>query len=165
MAEITFRFVASTTALSAAIRFQAGIAMPFAPSHVECLSRDGKSYVGQHLDGGMEARPIGYDADTLLAQKLVTFQVTDQQHDDFHDFVESKIGQPYDWKSILSFADPALNFHLPNHAICSAIMTQAARQIGLLRWPLVVPFHHISPRDLMLIFSALVEVSHEVSPP
>ena len=38
---IKIRFVTSDNALSRVIRLQAGIAMPFCPSHVEALSQDG----------------------------------------------------------------------------------------------------------------------------
>lgn len=158
---ITLRFVTSDHPLSRLIRTQAGISMPFTPSHVECLSRDGKSYIGQHMDGGMQARPIGYDAGAKgLKEKLVSLLVPDSMTDDFHDYCESKLGMAYDWKSIISFAAPDINLHDVNHLICSAIMTAALRACGYFPMPLTVPFHHISPRDLMLILSSHVQIDH-----
>lgn len=158
---ITLRFVTCDDPLSRLIRTQAGISMPFTPSHVEALSRDSKSYVGQHFDGGMQARPIGYDAGKPgCKEKLVPLPCDDNQADLFYNFVESKIGQPYDWKSIISFAAPDINLHDFNHLICSAIMTAALRACGYFPMPLTVPFHHISPRDLMLILSSHVQIDH-----
>jgi hypothetical protein len=159
---IRLRFVTATGQLSALIRAQAGICMPFTPSHVEALSQDGKSYIGQHYDGGMQARPVGYDADTMMHEKLVELPCTPEQEAAFYAFVNSKIGQPYDWKSIISFVDPALNLHELNHLICSAIMTAGLRAKGCeyFPMPLTVPFHHISPRDLFLILSSHVQIDH-----
>jgi hypothetical protein len=116
---ITLRFVTADDPLSRLIRAQAGLCMPFTPSHVEAWSRDGTAYVGQHLDGGMQARPVGYDITmTGRKEKLVDLPCSQSQFNAFHDFLESKIGEPYDWKSILGFALPDVNEHLPQAAIC-----------------------------------------------
>ena len=158
---IRLRFVTCSDEISQFIRLQAGICMPFTPSHVECVSQDGKSYIGQHLDGGMQARPVGYDLATMLNEKIVDLESALRSEEDaFYTFVNSKIGQPYDWVSILSFVDPALNLHQVNHLICSAMMTAALRACDFFPDPLTVPFHHISPRDLFLILSSHVQIDH-----
>jgi hypothetical protein len=157
---IALRFMTSNDAFAAVIRLQGGICMPFTPSHVECVSQDGKSYIGQRIDGGMQARPIGYDAATTLHEMIVELSSSDAEDAAFFAFVNAKIGQPYDWESILSFVDPALNLHQINHLICSAMMTAALRACGYFQMPLVVPFHHISPRDLLLILSSHVQIDH-----
>jgi hypothetical protein len=158
---IRLRFVTCNDEASRLIRFQAGICMPFTPSHVECVSRDGKSYIGQHFDGGMQARPIGYDAGKIISEKIVDLdEASSAEEMAFYAFIESKIGQPYDWESILDFIDPELDLHQFNHLICSAIMTAALRACGFFAWPLTVPFHHISPRDLFLILSSHIQIDH-----
>src|SRR5579859_5137381 len=151
---IRIRFVTCNDEVSRLIRLQAGICVPFTPSHVECVSQDGKSYIGQHFDGGMQARPAGYDAALLKSEKIVDLDVAATQEASFYAFVNEKIGQPYDWKSIISFIDPAWNLHELNHLICSAMMTAALRACGFFPIPLTVPFHHISPRDLFLVLSS-----------
>jgi hypothetical protein len=162
MTAITLRFVTSPhDPLSALIRFQAGLSMPFTPSHVEALSRDAQHYIGQHIDGGMQARPLDYSGADVL-EKLVSLPCTQVQYDAFQDHCESRIGTPYDWHSIVSFIDPAWNLHQFNHLICSAEMTFALRSPRC-QWfpmPLTVPFHHISPRDLLLILSSHVQIDH-----
>ena len=60
-----------------------------------------------------------------------------------------EIGEPYDWKAIVGFLEPDAHQHELDHVICSAFMTAALRACGYFRWPLTVPFHHISPRDLI----------------
>lgn len=157
---ITLRFVTAKDRLSALIRTQAGICMPFTPSHVEALSQDGKSYIGEHYGTGMESRPVGYDAKNMLHEKLVELPASDAEETAFYKFVTDKIGEPYDVKSIISFAAPDLNLHEVGHLICSAIMTAALRACGYFPMPLTVPFHHISPRDLFLILSSHVQIDH-----
>ena len=157
---IRLRFITCNDEVSRLIRLQAGIAMPFTPSHVECVSQDGKSYIGQHFDGGMQARPVGYDTAVLASEKIVELDVSTPEQAAFYAFVSSKIGQPYDWRSILDFVDPALNLHQFNHLICSAMMTAALRACGFFPMPLVVPFHHVSPRDLFLVLSSHVQIDH-----
>jgi hypothetical protein len=166
---IRIRFVTADDTLSRLIRTQAGICIPFTPSHVEALSQDGKSYIGQHFDGGMQWRPVGYDADKLMtlpdgtrSERVVKLPCSEVQEFAFYAFLEGKIGQSYDWKSIVSFAAPDVNLHDFNHLICSAIITAGLRAKGCeyFPMPLTVPFHHISPRDLFLILSSHVQIDH-----
>lgn len=164
---IRIRFVTGSDLISRFIRTQGGIAMPFTPSHVEALSQDGDYYIGAHIDGGIMARPVGYDADKLLtlpdgtkSERFVSLPCAPNDQAAFYVFVNSKIGSPYDWKSIISFAMPDINIHDFAHVICSAFMVAALRNCGYFPWPLTVPFHHISPRDLLLILSTHIEIPH-----
>lgn len=166
---IRIRFVTEGDPLSAMIRTQAGIAMPFTPSHTEALSQDGKFYIGQHLDGGMLARPVGYNDAKLMtlpdgskSSRIVELPCSPEQEASFYGYVTSKIGMAYDWKSIFSFMAPDINLHTPGTLICSAIMTAALRAAPApyFQWPLTIPFHHISPRDLLLVLSSHVEIPH-----
>lgn len=164
---IRIRFVTGNDFASKLIRMQAGVSMPFTPSHTEALSQDGKFYIGAHIDGGVMARPVGYDATQLMmlpdgskSERIVSLPCTAEQEIAFYAFVNSKIGEPYDWKSILGFAAPDLHMHLLDHIICSAFMSDGCRVARVFPWPMTVPFHHITPRDLMLILSTHVEIPH-----
>jgi len=166
---IDIRLVTSDDQLSKLIRMQAGVSMPFTPSHAECRSQDGKFYIGAHFDGGVAARPVGYDAASLMtlpdgskSERIVSLPCTPEQEAAFYAFVHSKIGEPYDWKSILGFAAPDLHMHLLDHIICSAFMGAGLRTKGceIFPWPMTVPFHHVTPRDLFLILSTHVEIPH-----
>lgn len=167
MNAIRIRFVTAGDPLSRLIRFQAGVSMPFTPSHTEALSQDGKSYIGAHYDGGVMARPVGYDAAGLMtlpdgtkSERIVDLPCTPEQEAAFYAFVQSKVGEPYDWKSIFGFVAPDLHTHLLDHIICSAFMAAALRSAKIFPWPMTVPFHHITPRDLLLILSTHVEIPH-----
>jgi hypothetical protein len=165
MSKIIIRFVAEKGFIPWLIRYQAGIAMPFTPNHVESVSPDGQWYYGEHIAGGLQKRPKGYDAATLKREFFVEIPCTQEQADVFYGYLESKVNsEPYDWRSLISFVFPSWNLHHIGELICSAITAAALRKGTILRWPLTVPFHHLSPRDILLIASVLVEVSHPEMP-
>ena len=155
---ITLRFVACNDAASLAIIAREQVCMPFIPSHVECVTPEGK-YAGQHIRGGFLAREPGYDRAELAHEMFINLPADDEQSAAFYGHVASHIGQPYDWKAILDYALP-VNFHDFDHAICSAAMTLALRKCGWLKWPLTVTAHLISPRDVLLMLSGIVEIPH-----
>lgn len=164
---ISIRFMTGDSEVSRLIRLQAGIGVPFPPSHTEALTQDGKFYIGAHIDGGILARPVGYDADQLItlpdgskSERIVSLDCTPAQEAAFYAFVHSKIGEPYDWKAILDFVDPALNLHDFDHLICSAFMASALRNkvAPFLLRRLSVPFHHISPYMLFFGLSMQADV-------
>jgi hypothetical protein len=158
---ITLRFCTDDSATSSLIKLQAGVCVPFTPVHVEALSRDGQHYIGQHLNGGMQARPIGYDKDESgRMDKLVPISCSQDEYNAFQQFCERHLGDVYDWRAIVSYIDLMDNMHTARASICSAIMTLALRAANIFPWPLTVPAHHISPRDLFLIMSTHVEISH-----
>lgn len=165
MPAITLRFVRSKGWESDAIVLREKTCMPFTPSHVECVTPDGK-WLGQHMEGGMLARPAGYDhdqveimADSRRCEILVALPCTPEQHDAFYKSANDSIGQPYDWEAILGFA-VTWHEHQKFHAICSAKMLLLLRACDYFRWPIVVPAHLVDPRDLMMILSTHVEISH-----
>jgi hypothetical protein len=164
---IVLRFVTGNDLVSRLIRMQAGVSMPFTPSHVEALSPNGKAYIGAHFGGGVAARPVGYDDDQLMtlpdgsrSERLINLAASDAAQAAFHAFVQSKIGEPYDWKAIIGFLEPDVHQHEIDHVICSAFMAAALRACGYFPSPLTVPFHHISPRDLFLILSTHIQIDH-----
>lgn len=163
---IRIRFVTGNAMSSRLIRLQSGVSMPFTPSHTEALTQDGLYYIGAHMEEGVKKRPIHYDAQYLFAlpdgsksERIVLLDVPEEQEKAFYDFVESKIDTPYDKAAIPGF-ETSFHSHEFGHLICSAFMCQALRKAGFFRWPMTVPFHRISPRDLFLILSTHVEIDH-----
>lgn len=163
---IRLRFVTGNDLASRLIRSQAGVSMPFTPSHVEALTPDGMNYLGAHAAGGVALRPVGYDSDQLMtlpdgskSERVISLPCGTTQEASFYAFAQSRIGEPYDWKAILGFVDPG-HLHDLDHIICSAFMTQALRECGYFPWPLTKPFHHISPDLLFAILSTHVQIDH-----
>lgn len=159
---IHLRFVRSSGFLSAAIVLREGLCMPFTPSHVECVSPDGLTYIGQHIDGGMLARSTDYDRATTTHEAFVDLPADDAQTAAFYAAAHASIGEPYDWKAIAGFGPfPAdFHFHAKLHAICSAKMFLLLRGCGWFANPVAVPAHCIDPRDLLLILSTHVLINH-----
>lgn len=153
----TIRFVQGKTdsLVSFDIEARENVAMPITPSHTEMLSRDGKSYIGAHIDGGIQARPVGYDASSMKAEVLI--DLGPEGDDAAFAYMESKIGEPYDWKSIVDFLLP-INWHQYNHVICSAFMALTLRKKSFFPYRLAVPAHMISPRDLLLTISGRMQI-------
>jgi hypothetical protein len=164
------RFVRGTGWGSEAIVLQEKTCMPFTPSHVEALTPDGLSYVGSRLDGGTQARPVGYDAgkvarlpdgyDPVAFPAGLCDMVLDlggTMDATFYKYLNDSIGEPYDWKAIVGFVLPE-HLHLADHAICSAKIALALRKCGWLAWPVAAPAHLINPRDLLLMVSARMKV-------
>jgi hypothetical protein len=165
MSKIIIRFVAEKGLISRLIRFQAGIAMPFTPNHVESVSLDGQWCYGEHIAGGLQKRPKGYDAATLKWDFFVEIPCTQEQSDAYYGYLESKVNsEPYDWRSLISFVIPSWNLHRQGELICSAITAAAMRKGNILPYWLTVPFHHLTPRDILLICSVLVDVPHPEMP-
>ena len=164
-ASIVIRFIAERGFVPWLIRVQAGICMPFTPNHVESVSPDGQWYYGEHISGGLRKRPKGYDDATLLREFFVTIPCSQKQADAYYAYLESRVNnEPYDWRSIISFIFPSWNLHKVGELICSAITGAALRRGGVFRWPVTVPFHHLSPRDILLMLSVVVEVDHPEMP-
>jgi hypothetical protein len=164
---IVLRFVQSKGWESDAIVLREKTCMPFTPSHVECVTPDGK-WLGQHIDGGMQARAAGYDhddvaimADGRRCEVLVDLPATSAQTDAFYAAGHRAIGEPYDWRAIIGFG-VTWHEHQKFHAICSAKMLLLLRTKGCeyFPWPLTVPAHLVDPRDLFLILSTHVEIPH-----
>ena len=146
------RFVQGTNLNSKLIVMQSKTAMPFTPSHVEALTPDG-FLLGAHFASGVQKRKPGYDNAHTAHELFIELDATADQNKLFYEFLESKIGEPYDWRAIFGFLLPA-HEHTMNHAICSALITLALRQCRWFQFVLASPAHLISPRDLLLMVSS-----------
>lgn len=149
---IRIRFVTCSDAISATIR----LAENFWASHVEAVTPAGL-YLGAHADGGVQSRPVGYDSKTLQRELFVDLPATDQQTSDFYAYLESRIGEPYDFDAILGFV-LRRDVHAKDHAICSALQVLATRKCGWFNYPLSQHAHEISPRDYLLMLSGQVNI-------
>jgi hypothetical protein len=157
------RFVQGTSYISRWIVDQEKAAMPFTPSHVEAVMPNG-TWLGAHIDVGVQARPAGYDKGEVAHELFLTLPALPAQDAAFHTFLEKHIGEPYDWSAILGFVLPQ-HEHAPEHAICSALCTLGLRTpTGVpavspwFPWPLAAPAHLISPRDLLVLISGRLEI-------
>jgi hypothetical protein len=157
---MTLRFVSGKDALSLGIRARCN--SPW--SHVEAVAYDKsgnvQGYLGAHADGGVQLRPVGYDAKWLDHDLFVELPETyPGQGEDFRAALDQHIGEPYDFGAILDFIIPDIEAHQQAHAICSALQALELRACKWFATPLSEPAHRISPRDLLAIVSGRVPVS------
>ena len=115
---------------------------------------------------GKQLRPMGYDRDDVYVmangqrcELIIDLLSTEDQNKDFDDAAKACLGELYDWSAPWAFLLPG-HHHQKFHSVCSAKMLMLLRKCGRLKWPLSVPAHLVSPRDLLLILSALMEVPH-----
>lgn len=156
------RFVTADDPISRLIRDQAGVCMPFAPSHVEAVVPEG--YLGAHDDVGIAIRKVGYDHPLILNGKpcelFVDLSGDPVMDAAFDKFIRGKIGTPYDWQSILDFLELPidLNLHESKHLICSAFMFLALRAANRVPFAVTMPAHHVSPAVLLFALSMQVQI-------
>jgi hypothetical protein len=121
----TLRFVTANDLVSQAIR---GGEMGFWASHVEALMYDG-TLLGAHFDGGVLARPRGYDRGKWSRELFVTLPpVGDDLEAVGEAWLRAQIGKPYDIDAIGEMAIGILRGEAPKWKeaeafICSALMT------------------------------------------
>lgn len=176
---IRIRFVTGNDFISNAIR--AGERDGWA-THCEAVMPDG-TLLGAHLDGGVMARPTGYDKGTRTRELIVIIDPTlpitllssskamplpysgsitlnmnpgAEIEDKFHAFLRAQLGKPYDMTAI---AGLALNrdWREPDSWFCSELQAAALEACGYLP-RLSAADNHISPRDLLLVLSGRVSI-------
>jgi hypothetical protein len=96
--------------------------------HTEALSRDGKSWIGAHSGTGVQARPLGYCKP--IRERCYVLSVTPEQYETAMGWLESKIGEKYDYGSILGLAIHKRVWS-PQRVICSELMLQFMQAASL----------------------------------
>jgi hypothetical protein len=145
---ITIRFVTCHDVVSAAIRaYQYG----FWASHVDALI--GGKLVGAHFNGGVLARPIGYDASKITKEQIVAIKADDPTTKAFEDFITAQIEKPYDVEAIAAMVLDR-DWRDPNSWFCSELIAAGLEQCKIFS-RLPAALNRILPRDAMLMATAL----------
>lgn len=125
--------------------------------HTEALMPDG-TLLGAHWNGGVLARPIGYDAAARTKELIVEIDADQAMADKFHAFMRAQLGKPYDVQAIAAFAT-GRDWQQPGAWFCSELVAAALVDCGWFAQPLATEFNKITPRDLLLIVSGRVNVN------
>jgi len=72
--------------------------------HTEAVMPDG-TLLGAHWDGGVQARPAGYDKGTYTKDIIVEIPTDPAMTDKFHAFLRAQLGKPYDFPAIPAFVE------------------------------------------------------------
>lgn len=149
---VRLRFVEGMEFTSQLIEMRENTARPLTPSHVEIVVPGG--YLGAVSPDGVKIRPVGYDKGTYSQEFFVDVPASPTSN--AMTWAKGKIGAQYDWAAIFDFVLP-VDLHIPGDYICSAFASTFLQHAGTFAGPLAVPFYLISPRDLLLVVSALVK--------
>lgn len=164
---IHIRFVTGTGFISNAIRMGERDGWC---THTEVQMPDG-TLLGAHIDGGVEARPPGYDKATMTRELFVELSfgnfvdtigsgrqaAIDAMETKFYGFLRAQLGKPYD---ITAIAGLALNrsWREADSWFCSELVAAALEFCGYLP-KLSAADNHISPRDLLLVLSGRIPIA------
>lgn len=88
--------------------------------HTEALSRDGKSWIGAHAGTGVQARDLRWCNPTR--ERRYAIPVSDEQYEAAMQFLEGKIGCPYNYADIAGLALRRRMGASDHQVICSALM-------------------------------------------
>jgi hypothetical protein len=156
---IRLRFVDSSDVVSRIIKM-GELGIPY--QHVEAVTADGL-YLGAHMQGGVEARAVGYDAGTFAHELFVELPASDAQTTAFYGFLDAQLGKLYDNEAILTLAEGFATDKAPNLPeittawICSALQMAALIAAGVAKSaPQSVRL--TTPRDVLAIAGALTLV-------
>lgn len=150
---INLRFCTTNGPVSRAIR---AAEYGFWASHVEAVMPEG-DIVGAHADGGVMARQPGYDKGETTREVFVSLECDNETERKFCEFMRSQVGKPYDMTAIAAFM-LGRDWREQDSWFCSELITAALEHSGWLQQPLCIGVSHISPRDVLLILSARVDL-------
>jgi hypothetical protein len=165
---IHIRFVTGSDFISNAIRI--GERDGWA-THAEVVMPDG-TLLGAHIDGGVQARPAGYDKTKMTRELIVELSfgnfvdivgsgrqdAIDRMEDAFYTFLRAQLGKPYDVSAIAGLALDR-DWRLADSWFCSELVAAALEQCDYLP-KLSAADNHISPRDLLLVLSGRVPIAN-----
>lgn len=150
---IKLRFVTCDDPVSAGIRIGE---YGFWASHVEAVMPDG-TLLGAHYDGGVQARPRGYDAAVMQRELIVSLPCAAAAEQRFLDFLRAQLGKPYDLRAIVSLVAER-DWRTRDAWFCSELQAAALEASGWMEM-LAADAAKITPRDLLLIVSSQVAVA------
>ena len=125
--------------------------------HTEAVMPDG-TLLGAHWNGGVLARPIGYDKASMTKDLIVEIPADQAMTDKFHAFLREQLGKPYDIKAIAAFV-AGRDWQEPGSWFCSELQAAALVACGWFKYRLATEFNKITPRDLLLVLSGSVRVA------
>lgn len=131
-------------------------------THVEALIQ-GK-LVGALLNGGVQARPLGYDKETVEQELFITVPCTEPQKIAFEHGLLSNIGLPYGLNVIAGLAEGFLTGVAPllsHGTICSGLVAGWLVRSGIIK---SAPCGlQTTPRDVLNLLGALVHIERPPS--
>lgn len=124
-------------------------------SHVDAILPT-QELLGARHDGGVLVRPYKYAQFTKTLIVMLPVSMVVEQN--FYEFLHEQIGKPYDSRAIEAFVFDR-NWRKPDTWFCSELMAAALEQCGFFQHRLTTISNRVTPSDLLLVLSALVDVN------
>lgn len=124
--------------------------------HTEAIMPDG-TLLGAHWQGGVQARPAGYDKGQYTKDLIAEIPATPVMAEKFHAFLRAQLGKPYDIDAIAAFV-AGRDWRDDGAWFCSELQAAALFACGWFSSRLATEFNHITPRDLLLIVSGRINL-------
>lgn len=141
-------FMTTAGFLSRVIRFDEEGAV----SHV-CAVLDDGSAISADLGCGVKREPA-LDAMTGATMQITAdIQMTPEQYAAWHDYLEKRVGEPFDLKGVIGIA-MHMDLHTVGAAYCASLQVGALRHCQFFPRVLAQRFHLVSPVVLLLMLQA-----------
>jgi hypothetical protein len=124
-------------------------------SHVDCVMPDGM-LCGARMVGGVAIRPADYLGSATT--KRIAIPTTAGQEADYYAFLLAQVGKPYDMSDIFGFVS-GRDWRQDDKWICSELQGAACETAKIFPWPLSTPTNKLTPSDLELALSVIVNVA------
>jgi uncharacterized protein YycO len=146
---IRLRFVSHPGIFSSLVRYaQFG----FPQTHCEALGSEG-GVIGSWYSGGVQIKPVGYDAGAFSHEMLINLEATAAQQAAFYGFLTSQLGKPYDALAIVAFA-AGRDWQEPDSWFCSELIAAAMVEAGLFPPLLAATANKVTVKDAAFIAAA-----------
>lgn len=123
--------------------------------HVDSVLEDG-TLLGARLDGGVAIRQPGYEPflRTLRVELPAPAAITTA----YYAFVRAQVGKPYDAEGLVANFVAGRDWRNPDRWFCSELNAAGLEECGYFQAPLATPANRLTPLDLLLALSAVVEI-------
>lgn len=150
-ASISIRFVEGTAWDSRVIRWQTRCWM----SHVEAMVGP-QLALGAMLRGGVSERSTAASCYSGISRRETwLIPASKSRSEAFHKFLYSQLGQPYDWRAIMSFGLGERDWREPGAWFCSELQGAALETAGVIELPTDLPVCRLTPRDIYMLVTQL----------
>lgn len=115
-------------------------------AHAEAIMRGG-TIIGAFAEGGVQERRLDYDGGKFAFEQLISIPVTAEVQAKFEHYMRSPnvMGEKYDYFGLFDFVQLIGDWHASHKVFCSALVTDAARYVGIFKHPLPIHAHGVSP--------------------